>query len=485
MRRLGGRLRRVPRALLLLLAIAAVQSLAWAILMPPLQGPDELGHFAYTQKMIEARTIPWAPTEASDFTKEAVSTELRVFIDWAGVNGLRQNVSARPPGTAVSVDLWRVRDDPLTDDQRADGGYTSPMANPPLYYVYTALPYAATSPLDVFDRELAMRLWNIPILLCLVACAWLVAGELLGRGTRLQALATAAVALQPQLVHMSSVINPDLLLAAIWTAFLYVAIVALKHGAGRVHVGILVALAAASALTHARGVSIVAPLAVTLGVLAWRRGLPSLSRTAWAAAGVAVAAGAAVALVAVLNYATTGTLTLSRLRQLGSYVWQFYLPGLPSMGPPPGSDYGVRDVFVDRFWSFFGQLDVTFSPGTLDVLAWASAVAIVLAVAGLLVRYRAALVQQWAIVAVIATAAVAYLAQSHIAAFRALISTVPDPVLTGRYLLPFISIYGVAMALTVAWLPPRPRRVAAGALVGALALLQVSVLGLLVERYYA
>ena len=65
-------------------------------------------------------------------------------------------------------------------------------------------------------------------------------------------------------------------------------------------------------------------------------------------------------------------------------------------------------------------------------------------------------------------AVVGYLALLHAAAFRSLLTS-PDPVITGRYLLPLIPFYGVAIALAVAWLPRRWAPVAGGVAVSGVA----------------
>ena len=50
------------------------------------------------------------------------------------------------------------------------------------------------------------------------------------RRRSLQTLATAAVAINPQLTHIASVINPDVFLAAQWTAFFYLALLVVMRG---------------------------------------------------------------------------------------------------------------------------------------------------------------------------------------------------------------------------------------------------------------
>jgi hypothetical protein len=172
------------------------------------------------------------------------------------------------------------------------------------------------------------------------------------------------------------------------------------------------------------------------------------------------------------------------VREFASYLWQFYLPKLGWMTPPPGPPWGVEQVFIDRFYGTYGALDVVFTPGALSLLKNLSIAAIVLAFVGLATRRRG--LRRWPDIALLfPVAAVAYLLLMHAAAFRSLITGGGDPVLTGRYMLPFIPVYGMAIALAVSWLPRRVAPVAAGAVVGGLCLLSVGALGVTFARYYA
>ena len=60
-----------------------------------------------------------------------------------------------------------------------------------------------------------------------------------------------------------------------------------------------------------------------------------------------------------------------------------------------------------------------------------------------------------------------------------------DPVITGRYLLVLLPLYGVMLALAVSWLPRRWGAMAAGALVGGVVVLQIAAMGVLFARFYA
>jgi hypothetical protein len=123
----------------------------------------------------------------------------------------------------------------------------------------------------------------------------------------------------------------------------------------------------------------------------------------------------------------------------------------------------------------------------MTLLARLTVAAVVLALVGLFVRLRSVRARSTAlwVLAVFVVGAVAYLLDMHVAAYRSLAAGAGDPVVTGRYLLPLITIYGLGIALAVSWLPRRLAGVAGGVVLGGLAVLQLSAIGILVERFYA
>ena len=201
------------------------------------------------------------------------------------------------------------------------------MRNPPLYYLYAALPYKATSGLGIFDR-------------C-SRCAWPTSRRCspsssspgcwpasVRRRRRLQALATIAVALQPQLIHMTAVVNPDVFLAGIWAAALYVMVLLVKRGSTRG--GSPGRRARARVLPHpAARVAIVIPAAAALGLAFWRHasraplGAPGARRRRRRSSS---SPGWPCSWTSRCSASSSGR----HIRQFGSYLWQFYLPKLGS-----------------------------------------------------------------------------------------------------------------------------------------------------------
>jgi hypothetical protein len=472
--------RRVPGPLVALLVVALVEALTWICVMPPLQGPDEVNHFAYAQKIAETHTIPWdfvgaAPPKGTP----SASTELSGALATAGIYSSWANPDGRPAGTRVDERMWGRLERGYDHAQRADGGFTSSMAYPPVYYLYEALPYLATSWASLFDRTFAMRLANLPLLAIILVFCWLTAGELLGRRRWLQTLATAAVVLQPQLIHMTATINPDIALAAIWCPALWLMIRILRAGPTRARVAWLVALAVLSALTHARGVALLLPALTTLAV-AWRRcsGAPWAG---WALRG-GLAALYAATLVALIDFSTAGDASAQRLRQLGSYLWQFYLPR-PGFLTPVVPHWGIRQAFIDRLFGGYAQLEVSPPGWVLTAVTVAAAVTVASAIVGAVRVWRSGS-RPTAVLGVLAVAVGGYLLLLHAAAFNSLLE-VPDPVITGRYLLPLMPLYGSGIALAVGWLPRRAAVPLGAVAVVGLTVLQLDALAVLFARFYA
>jgi hypothetical protein len=89
----------------------------------------------------------------------------------------------------------------------------------------------------------------------------------------------------------------------------------------------------------------------------------------------------------------------------------------------------------------------------------------------------------WPLLAVFATFFVGLLLLLHGASYRALV-TGPDPVITGRYLLPLVPLAGLLFAWLIGTLPRRPRWLAAGGLLTLLLVMQLGGLAMTVVRFH-
>lgn len=490
-RRSLARLRGVPLPLTALIVVGAIHVAAWIAVTPAFQGPDEAAHFAYAQHLAETGSPP-EKVAGNGLTQ---STEQSQAMDWAGLHSLIGVVGARPAWSDVEEREWEKAEAALPADASDDGeGPNAVAGNPPLYYAYEAVAYHAAPGGSLFGRYYAMRITSALFYLVMIPFAWLIAAELFA-SLWPRALVTAIVALQPKLAALGATINPDILLAAIWTAFLYVAVRTLRGGPTRGRLVALGLLSAASLLTHGRGLAILAPLAAVL-LFTWLRHRPE-RREALRGIGlcVGILAAGAIALLAFRGLSGGGGAYSGDIsgfadqsvsvRQFVSYLWQFYLPKLEFMAPTIGpQDYGFRQVYVAGFFGDYASLEITLPRTLVDILE-IGIVLLFLALYTLAVARWRTVRQWWDTAALILIAGLSMILLVHLVSYRNMLITPNDPLFAGRYLMPLVPIFAVGVTTVVAALPRRGAALAAGLIVGAEIVLALSGLGLSLVRFYA
>jgi hypothetical protein len=481
---------RIPRPLALLLAVAVLQSIAWSVSVPAFQGPDEASHFAYLQYLAENARMP-------SVTLGGASTEESEALRWLNLRPLEGNQSARPAWTSADLKAFQEIEKHEAKGSRANGvGENALGKNPPLYYAAMAIPYRMFLWLPLLKRLFVLRLINSLCFLATIALTWMIAGEVFGRDRFKQVLATSVVALEPQLAYTSAVINADNLLITLTTAFLLAALRLVKYGPSTKRVLTASGIAAAAVLTHGRGLVTLPVLAVAL-LVSWIVFRPSMRDSLKRAVIAAGTVGAAFLAYVLLGRASGGRSLYGgqvgelqgsagfNLRQFVSSIYQFYFPPLAGEAPRIGPAYGYRQVFIETFYGTFGSLEIHFKPRAYDLLQVLSAVGLVGLYTAVLKRFRS-IRQGWPMVVVMGTLLLTTLFFLHYVSYRALLGNGgSDPVIVGRYLLPIISLFGLAIAFTVGALPRNVGRFA-GALVLAIAVLfALTGIGITMTRFYA
>ena len=324
---------------------------------------------------------------------------------------------------------------------------------------------------------------------------WLIASELF-RPVWARTLATAIFALHPKLAMVGAQVTPDTLLVLVWTAFIYVGLRIIRHGLTLKRLVGTGAAVAASVLTHGRGLAILPALLVLLGI-AYIRWRPPLKQTlVFTAFGLAVAlAGLAVAGVFTSGVSGGGSAyggtigwvsdTAFNLRQFLSYLWQFYLPKLQFMQPAVGvPGYGFREVYIQSFYSDFAWLEVGYPRFAIDLLQ-AATIVLVIGLYTVAVTSLDALRRNWPTITFLVLTGLSMVAVLHLTSYTALVSNPGDPVITGRYLFPILSLLAIGVTVVVVALPRRIGAFASGALVATGITLQLSGLGMALVRFYA
>jgi 4-amino-4-deoxy-L-arabinose transferase-like glycosyltransferase len=483
--------RRTPRALVLLLLVGALQSLAWDVAVPAFQGPDENAHFAYVQYFAETGRFPSSSKGNSPY-----STEVQEALDVLNLNSLMGNLEMKPGWSRADLSLWHGVERHFPAGAQSDGSGANPIAkNPPLYYILMAAPYRVFVWLPLLSRLFVMRLCSALCFLATIALTWKLAAELFPGARWKQALAAGVVALQPQLGFTSAIINADTLLITLTTAFLLAAVRLVIRGPTTRRVLLAGGLSAADVLTHGRGLVTVPVLLVAL-LVAWVRFRPGWVRALrdGAEAIGLVVAGVVFSFLAQRSaggsslYGGQASSLNSQafgIRQFLSFAYQFFLPRLSFMTPRIGPAYGFRQVFINTFYGTFGWLEVSFRPGVYDLLQVGSVLGFGWLYTTLAVRFRA-LLRVWAPFVVLLTMLIVQIVFLLYVSDQALLGDGgTDPLIVGRYLLPIVSLFGLAIAYTIGSLPRRAGQLLAACLLSAETLLALGGIALTASRFYA
>ena len=474
---------RMPRALAYLLTATFLVALAWALVTPAFQAPDENSHFGYVQSLADGPGLPGAAD------RPLFSTEQNLAAADSNADQAAQQPAVKMEWSARVYEQWRDRERALPRAARSDGGGPNPAsANPPLYYLYGAAAYKAAGG-DVFDRLLALRVASLLWLLVTVAAVWLLAGEVTGRDRVLQLAAASLAGLAPMTSFLSASVTPDAMLYAVWSLVLWLGVRIIKHGLTWRLALALFALAGAACCVKSTSFGLIPGVLLVLGIGLWRARRRRLATLGAGAIGLAVTLGVWKLVAEGTGRATASQLTAAtdtagvNIRMLLSYLWQFYLPRLSFQ-----DDFAfVRDgLAVDYFWlqgvwGAFGWLEVSFPPVTYDLLIALTAIVIA---AAALTTWRTRRSVDWGVAAFLVLVTLTLLAGLHWTEFQQ-IARGGEPLNQGRYLLPLVGVAGLVLLQALRALPARKRPYGVATVIGVLLVLQFLSLGIMLDRFYA
>ena len=464
---------------------------AWSLVTPAWQAPDENSHFGYVQHLAETGDLPGDPARPLFSTEQTAASS-------SAASNAEQAAAQRATKMQASTEAyerWQRQEESFTDKDRSDGGGPNPASsNPPLYYLVEAPAYVATSNAGIFTRLEALRIVSLLWLLGTIAGAWLLAGEIFGRDRTLQLLAAGAVALTPMVLFLSSTVGPDSALFALWSLALWLGVRLLKRGLTLTGAVALAGVVGLGCVVKATTYAILPAVLLAFGIAAvragaWRRQRAALVPLAGAAGAMAATLGVYVVwtrltdrVVSAQVASVTGPVDLN-LREMTAYIWQFYLPRLsfqydfPTIAPT----IPVYDIAFKGVWGAFGWLEVVYPEWVYLVLAAITVVVLGFAVVGAWLDRGTA--DRW-IAAFLAVAALGLLAGLHFTEYRQITGGASN-FMQGRYLLPLAPIAALVLARAVMWVPPARRASAVAVILGGLLTFNIFSLGLVTTRFYA
>ena len=484
-------LARPPRAAYLCALIGTLNVLAWGIIIPPFEVPDENAHYAYVQQLAEARSLPHqAPVYGGLSPRE---DQILAVIDAFAIPGAAMN-----PAPLTQVEQQRleaVQHEKLS--AFGSGDALSAAANPPLYYTLETIPYAISPSHSVLNRLALMRGLSAIFAGLTVFFAFMFLRELMP-GTRwVWPVGAIAVALQPLFAFISSGVNNDALLYPFAAALFFVVARMFRRGLDEragLAIGAVLGLGLLAKFTLL-GLAPGAALGVLLAI--WRARAMALRAALRGAAIAAVIAAIPTVLYLKLanRVVTSGTLgpggsggarafgVPAGLRGELEHIWQLFLPTLPGLGP---NQFSTVQLWHEWFYGLigrFGWLDTTF-PYWVYLLVASFAILLVVAALAALVREHERSRRHLGELAVYIAMVGGLCVEVGIQSYRTLVTGAgifEQP----RYLLSALCIYA-AIAALAARLPGRRWGVVVGALIVSLALAHDLVSQLqVIARYYA
>jgi 4-amino-4-deoxy-L-arabinose transferase-like glycosyltransferase len=446
-------LRRVPAAAWACAAVALANGLVWSLIVPPFEVPDENAHYAYVQQLVERGALPH--TIAHEGSLSPAEDGILAAIGFYVMVGERANPApfTQPQQQAIEA----VTDAHLSAVDT--GSALSATANPPLYYLLQAVPFAL-APGGVLDRLAAMRALSAVLGAVTVLLIFLFLRELLPRRPLAWTAGALVAALQPLFGFMSGGVNNDDLVYLLAAGMLWGLARAFRRGLTPATGALLGGFLGAALVTKFTLLSFIPAVAVAL-VLLLRRAWAGGDRAA-AARGAGVAAGLAAA--PLLAYAALCHLVWHRpvipggvggvptsggrafdFRQELSHVWQLFLPHL--WMHPQFSYFPLWKTWFKGLVGRFGWLDYTF-PQWVYVVALVLALVLLALAAGELVRRRRTVWRRLDELVVYALVAVGLCAEIGAQSYRYLIAT-GGQFEQARYLLPLLGLYAALVALAV------------------------------------
>ena len=450
---LRGRRARLPAAAWVCFTVALLNGIAWGLITPLFQTPDEAGHVAYVQYVAEAGKPPIGGGRIRHFSDQ--ERNLLNALRWKYVQRRR---SDRVPGTAAyQKRLQEAVDTPAS--QLSDGGYTTDTNNPPLYYYGAAAVYHLSPWTALPDRIHVLRLFSALLAALTVLFVFLFLRELIPSTPWAWTVGALAVAFQPMFGFTSSGVTSDTVLFTASAGTFYLFALAFRRGLTAQRGAAIGALAAVGLLSKLNMLGLAPGIIFGLAVLVLRA---DGERRREAIRGALAALG--VVAVPVLTYMVLNSTVWDRSLWFGtsgvpplspivpgkhlagvsggvldavSYMWQFYLPRLPSMHPF-FHDYQLRQVWFNGFIGEFGWLEIGFPQWVYNL-----SLALVL---GLLVSLWSVLRQRgWELgtYLVLILGLLALIGGTSYVARVGGVASYEQP----RYLFPLLALYGALIAL--------------------------------------
>lgn len=211
----------------LLLLTSFLNGLAWIVLTPLWQCPDEQAHFAQVQTVAEFGTISFLDPNTSleiDFTENVFGTQR----DGSGNNKHTYHPEFRIDYSDDYYGPQELEISALPADSKRELVKNEATLNPPLYYLLAAGVYKIFSFGDIFTRVFAIRIMTLLFFVAGVYISYLIGQLVFNNNKLLTILLPVIVSFKPMLVFASSGVVPDALTNLLFWLIIYFSLKIIK-----------------------------------------------------------------------------------------------------------------------------------------------------------------------------------------------------------------------------------------------------------------
>lgn len=452
--------RRARRAALVVALLTTLNALAWGLITPPLQVPDESSHVFYAQYLGETGKLPEFQADTEWYADD--ETRVLTRMNFYSVIG---RPDTKPPAFALTQRQHNA-DDREDLGRIGTGNAATASNNPPLYYLAQAGVYRATHGLSFLQRLAFMRVLAALMAGLTALCIFAFLREVLPGSPLAWTVGALLAGLQPMFAFIASGVNNDGGLYLVTAALLFALARLLRHGLTPGRAAAVCALLGAGILVKTQVIAYVPAVAVAFALALWRgRGegrRPLKALAAGVAAGVAPLAlygllGATVwdrPVFDRVGEVASASAAPGRVATLGgqlNYIWQEFLPRLP-MTTDVFPGLPIWNVWFKGIVGRFGWLDYGY-PAWAYSLALVIVVGVCAAAAVHLWQRRDAVRRHAGEALVYLLIAVGLCAAVGVASYRAYL--IDTPFDQARYILPLLPLFALVPALAVRAAGPR------------------------------
>jgi 4-amino-4-deoxy-L-arabinose transferase-like glycosyltransferase len=454
---LRGAIAAVPRTGWACALVMLANGLAWSLIVPPFEVPDENAHYAYVQQVAERGTVP-RPVLPEGMLSPAQDQMLGAVLFYQIV-GEAQNPA--PMSELQQRAVENSERERLTS--RGSGDALSATNNPPLYYILEAVPYKLASSGSVLDRLAAMRVLSALMGAATVLLIYMFLMELLPARRWAWTAGALVAAFQPLFGFISGGVNSDNLVYLTSAGVLWALARTFRRGLTPTNGALIGGFLGAGLVTKFTMLGFIPAVALGLLLALWRAWSTDRGRALRGAAWAVGLVAAPVLLYLALNHlvwkrgaipggigsvsATPGAVMTFNFREELSHIWQLFLP---SIGMRHQFSYlPLWKTWFKGFFGRFGWLDYKF-PYHFYLAALVVSIAVVLTAFAEIVRCRRAFSRRLAEFAIYALMLVGLGVEIGVQSYREMIQTAGvGQFEQARYLLPLIGLYAAIAALAV------------------------------------